>query len=671
MTAETAAAAIPEALAHFAALNDRLTATRSKLEKRALLTAYLQTLSVPDAGRAALFLAGTPFAEIDGRQLQVGGATLSKALVQLAGASEAALGQAYRRHGDLGDAAHDLLRDFHPEPAPPALTLADVETGFAALAEARGNASKLHAVLSLLARATPGEARYLVKLMTGDMRTGVKAAQVEEAIAHAYGAPLAEVRRANMLLGSLGEVVRMAGAATLAQAEMRLFHPLGFMLASPVDSVDEALERFQEELVLEAEGEGAALSPLAGEDAAPRKKRRKKRGAEPDGDAGTLAPGPAAVEVAIRAQMEDKFDGIRAQLHCGDPTQPGRVGLFSRNREDLAGSFPELIEAFARFGEPVILDGEILAWQPRPAGDDTLDEAARSLAGGRALPFSSLQQRLGRKRVTAEIRESIPVIFMAFDVLFSGGALLLEAPLAERRAVLEALAAQHTALTSIDGAAFHPAHDEAQTGLFADAASTPPPSAFPRLLLSPATPLSSAEQLDRAYTEARERGNEGVMLKAAGSLYQPGRRGYAWLKLKRTLPTLDVVITGAEYGTGRRSQHLSDYTFAVRGPDGAFQNVGKAYSGVTDAEMESLSRTLAEQTVEDFGHFRTVEPSVILEVAFNNVTRSARHSSGFALRFPRILRIRDDKPLAEIDTLERVEEIYNEQPDKPVEPAAR
>ena len=186
-------------------------------------------------------------------------------------------------------------------------------------------------------------------------------------------------------------------------------------------------------------------------------------------------------------------------------------------------------------------------------------------------------------------------------------------------------------------------------------------------MLSPARLVESAEDIDRAYTTARQRGNEGVMIKAADSEYLPGRRGLAWVKLKRELATLDVVITGAEYGHGKRAGLLSDYTFAVLGPDSELLNVGKAYSGVTDAEIAELTEFLKAHTLEDEGHFRTVEPLIVLEVAFNNIMRSPRHSSGFALRFPRILRLRPDKPLAEIDTLARVEEIYQSQVDKPTE----
>jgi DNA ligase-1 len=190
---------------------------------------------------------------------------------------------------------------------------------------------------------------------------------------------------------------------------------------------------------------------------------------------------------------------------------------------------------------------------------------------------------------------------------------------------------------------------------------------LPRLMLAPSRLVESAEEIDRAYAEARARANEGVMLKAAESIYQPGRRGLAWVKLKRELATLDVVITGAEYGHGRRAGLLSDYTFAVRDAAGELKNVGKAYSGVTDAEIAELTEFLKSHTLEDHGHFRTVEPLIVLEVAFNNIMRSDRHASGFALRFPRILRIRTDKPLEEIDTVERVEAIYQSQVDKPAE----
>jgi DNA ligase-1 len=595
---------------HFAELSDALAATPKKLEKRALIAAYLKSLPVEDAARAALWLSGSPFAETDRRALNIGGSLLSKAVAHLSGADRNAMHAAYRRHGDFGAASADLLTALPPHHA--TLTLTGIETIFANLAVARGSAAKLKLTIELLAQATPDEAKYLIKLILGNMRTGVQQSLVEEAIAAAFGAEVPVVRRAGMLLGNLAEVVGMASHGTLADASMRLFHPLGFMLASPVATVEEAIER-----VLAAR----AGAPL---------------GASPE----TSLPSES---LPLHAQMEDKYDGIRAQLHCGDPNEPGRVGLFSRSREDLSESFPELIEAFAGIAGSAILDGEILAW---------------NTAAQRALPFSSLQQRIGRRRVTQQMREQTPVVFMAFDALYLNDKLLLEEPLLERRTQLESFVARH-------GPATAEVTRRGQASLFAPENASPE---FPRLMLAPSMRLESAEQLDRAYEEARARGNEGVMLKGSHSIYQPGRRGLAWLKLKRELATLDVVVTGAEFGNGRRAAVLSDYTFAIRDGD-ELKNVGKAYSGLTDAEIAELTHFFKAHTLEDFETFRTVEPLIILEVAFNNVMRSDRHASGFALRFPRILRIRTDKPVAEIDTLQRVEEIYDGQPDKPAEAA--
>lgn len=577
----------------FAELCGSLAATTRKLEKRALIANALRSLTLRDAAVTALYLSGAPFAETDRRKLDVGGSLLSKALAEISHATPQAMYAAYRRHGDLGSAARDLLADHNP--SAPALTLEDIENAFIAIAAARGPGAKLPILRDLLTRAQPIEAKYLIKLISGDMRIGVKQSLVEEGIADAYGAETAAVRHAVMLQGDITGVVSLAAAGRLGEATMKLFHPLGFMLASPVESIEKAIERFREET-------GDAESPLR------------------------------------HVTLEDKYDGIRAQLHCGDPTQPGRVEIFSRNRADIGESFPELTTAFATIAESLILDGEILAWNP---------------CEDRALAFTALQQRLGRKRVSAEMLEQTPVIFMAFDVLYRGKQLLLELPLSERRAQLESLIAVHAPGTASS------AH-RGQSLLFNAAA-------FPRLKLAPATRLETAAQLDRAYSEARQRGNEGVMLKDLASVYQPGRRGLAWLKLKRELATLDVVVTGAEFGHGKRAGLLSDYTFAVRDGD-TLKNVGKAYSGLTNAEIAELTQFFEEHTLENFGGFRTVAPLKVLEVAFNNVMRSERHNSGFALRFPRIVRIRDDKPVSEIDTLARVEEIYNSQPEKGMEP---
>jgi len=652
------------AFAEVARLAEDLAGESSRLKKRAAIAAAVGAVvarpmsenpdirhpDFADAGRFCLYLAGQPFAEDDARKLNAGGALLSRVLKEVSQCSDEEMAAAYRRHGDLGAAAYDLLTQAEGQ-GPRAdgqggLALADVAEAFGAMAAARTTAARAAQVEALLRRASPLEAKYLLKLMLGDMRIGVKQSLVEEAIAlaaleascdpmsqnrdmgHPCSLPemVVAVRHAVMLEADLARAVQRAFAGTLGEARMRLFHPLGFMLASPVETPEEAVERF-------------AVSPESGNGAPTPMSENPDMG----------HPNSSTIE----ALLEDKFDGMRAQVHCGDAAQPGRVAIYSRNREDITESFPELVEALSGVREPLIFDGEILGWD---------------LTTEKALPFSVLGQRIGRKRVDNAVRREIPVVFMAFDVLFEAGELMLEKPLRERRARLEKLVERLHGVTT-SAVELDERASQVQAGLF-DEHHEYVAERVQRLKLSPARRVTSAEEVELAYAEARARANEGVMLKAAGSAYLPGRRGLAWVKLKRELATLDVVITGAEFGHGKRAGLLSDYTFAVRGPRGAngesgeLLNVGKAYSGVTDAEIAELTSWLDAHTLEDFGHYRTVEPLRVLEVAFNNVMRSDRHASGFALRFPRIVRLRSDKPVSEIDTLERVEEIFQGQPDK-------
>ncbi len=466
------------------------------------------------------------------------------------------------------------------------------------------------------------EAKYFIKLLLGDMRIGVKQSLVEEAIAAATGQGFRAVRHAGMLLGNLAVVVTLAREDALSTAHFQMFHPLGFMLATPAANAKAAYARFANSTGKVVEAGGIA---------------NVNKGSEP------------VARIEPSAQIEDKYDGVRAQIHCGDPEQPGRVRIFSRTREDVTPSFPEVAEWFAAVKTRAILDGEILAWDAK---------------ADRALPFTALQQRLGRKRVTDFMRGDIPVLYLAFDLLLEGEDLLLHVSLRKRRAHLEAWVA--AALQSVDSNALLMERPR-QVSLFEAEPGTEVNAALARLRLAPATAMISVQQIDEAFDAAQARGNEGLMLKSLASTYQPGRRGSAWVKLKRELATLDVVVTAVEYGHGRRAGVLSDYTFTVREGSG-LRNVGKAYSGLTDEEILKLTPWFLEHRVEpsavrsnQVGSSRGqifVEPKVVLEVAFNNVMQSDRHDSGYSLRFPRILRLRPDKPVKEIDTVARVTQIF-------------
>ncbi|HLW53869.1 MAG TPA: ATP-dependent DNA ligase [Candidatus Angelobacter sp.] len=569
----------------FAAVGDAVAATTKKTEKVRLVADYLHSLPVDEAAQAAVFLSGRAFPAWEERTLQVGGSLLWRTVAEISGKADVALTAAYRRHGDLGAAAADILEGISPTTS--SVSLGALARALDELAKTSVAAQKAGVLRELLERATAAETKYMVKIIGGDLRIGLRESLVEEAIAKAFDEKLADVQRANMLLGDIGETLRLAAARALDRATMRLFHPIGFMLASPAENAEEAFSYF------------------------------------------------------ARASVEDKYDGIRAQAHCGGNDDP-RIRLFSRTLDEISESFPELPPALRALPQTAILDGEILAW-------------SESLA--QALPFSELQKRLGRKKVSAELARAVPVVYVVFDVLFTGGALLIEQPLEERRKALEMLFA------SVPASSFNVEHWEAvegsQSQLMFEAGVTAG-GGIPRVILAPTVTASSAAHLDEIFNQARERGNEGLMIKDVASPYTPGRRGKSWLKLKRELATLDVVVTAVEWGHGKRVHVLSDYTFAVRDGD-QLLNIGKAYSGLTDAEIAEMTQWFLQHTIEDQGFRRKVEPKIVLEVAFNNMTRSARHSSGFALRFPRIVRIRKDKPVEEIDTLDSAKEIYEKQ----------
>src|SRR5690242_1128341 len=533
----------------FAQTCDAVASTTKKTEKVCLVSSLLQSLPIEDATQAAIFLTGRPFPRWEERVLGVGGRLLARLIGELSGKSGERMGSVYLKHGDLGDMAEELLAD---RSGVPGVSLGEVAAVFAQLAGARGQKEKSRLLRVLLAKARPAEVKYIVKIATGDLRIGLRESLVEEAIAKGYERPIEAVRRANMLLGDIGETLQCAFRNELESVRFRLFHPLDFMLATPVENAAEIFESAAESMV-----------------------------------------------------VEEKYDGIRAQAHkSGD-----RVMIFSRTLDEVV-EFPELREPLAALPGEFIFDGEILAWH-----------------GAQPLPFTQLQKRLGRKKPDARLIEEVPVKFVVFDLLFLDGELLLDSPLTERRRRLKQL------LTP------------AQSNYFQ---------------LAPERLCKTRDAIEYAFRAALAAGHEGIVAKAPDSLYTPGRRGRFWFKLKEPFATLDVVVTAVEYGHGKRHGVLSDYTFAVRDGD-RLLNIGKAYSGLTDAEIREFTDYFLEHTVEDEGYRRIVEPKIVLEVAFNNIQRSNRHESGFALRFPRILRIRTDKTPEQIDTLECVRELYARQ----------
>ena len=532
-------------LSDFTAVANAIGATTKKTEKERLLAAYLSLLDDASLERAVVFFSGSPFPRREERVTGVGGAAISDAVSEVSGRTSDEVWASWSKYGDAGDT---VAESFADDPSR-TITLSELAEYFDRIAATQGATEKKSILVELLRKVDAQGARYIVKILIGELRIGLQEGLVESAIAKAFGRSVNAVRRANMFTGDIGATALLARSDALASTKMTLFHPFAFMLAQP--------EEDPEEIV---------------------------------------------ASLGIGAFADDKYDGIRAQIHSDGK----QVRIYSRTLDNVTHRFPEIESAALQLERSVILDGEIVAFSDR------------------ILPFAIIQTRLGRRKVSEALLRNAPVAFFAFDLLYEDGEALFELPLGDRIERLQRV---------IRGGAIR---------------------------LSDQSPIRDAGHIDELFDAARARANEGLVVKDPGSIYTPGRRGKSWLKYKKALATLDCVVTAAEYGHGKRRSVLSDYTFAVR-RDEELLNIGKAYSGLTDVEIDQLTKHFKDTTTGRYGPVHLVEPKVVLEIAFDRIQESSRHKSGFALRFPRIVRIRDDKTPDQISTIDEVRRIYEGQ----------
>ena len=547
----------------FAETAEAIAGEPGKLAKTALLAAYLRSLDDDDLSAAARFFGST-------LSVSVGGATIVAAARAAWSVTDDELAAGYRASGDLGAALAPYLRPPHDLglfriPLTPATLMRLFDEMSGATGKSANRRRQILVERALGACETELVAKYVIKILTGELRIGLREGLVVDAIAEAFDATNDDVRRASMAAGDIGTVAVAAKDRQLARVEIAYGAPIAFMLASPLQFGSEYKELTRQSWL-----------------------------------------------------VEDKYDGVRIQAH----KRGENVRLFSRRLNETSGAWPEITEALRSLSGDFILDGEIVA-----------------MRGDTVLPFRLLQTRLQRKDPAPDLLEAVPVSYVVFDCLARGSEFLLDHSLEERR----------ERLTEIS---------RASDGVVRNAPWS--------VLESGATQEDIAER----FVAARARGNEGLLFKRSDSPYVPGKRGKGWLKLKRELDTLDTVVVAVEWGHGRRAQVLSDYTFAVRGGNGELLVIGKAYSGLTDAEIAEMTTWFlahripereAGRAYEALGLSRyemPVEPRVVVEIAFDVVHRSDLHKSGYALRFPRIVRLRPDKSPDQIDTLERVRSIY-------------
>lgn len=546
------------AFAALANLGEQLESTTKRLELANLVADFLQALQSEEIPPGVRLLIGQVFPEWDGRALNLSWRAVSDVVRELVNPTEGQQTRISSQAEDTGQGVRLLLEMARAKPQQgPPLTLLEVYHTLERIAEVEGQGSRARkeALLrGLLLRASPVEAKYIVKAVIGEMRHGVGEGIMIEAIAQAAGVKATLVRRANMLWGDLGEVACVAltsGEEGLRGATLKLFRPLKPMLAQTAEGLSEAFQRYKGHMALEY-----------------------------------------------------KLDGARVQIH----KQGQQVKIYSRQLSEVTASLPEVAEA-VRLGlaaEKAVVEGEVVG----------VDEA------GRPLPFQQLMRRFRRVHDVAALAREIPVQLYLFDLLYVDGESLIDTPNGERWQRLEEVAIG--------------------------------------LPLVPRIEPRTAEEGEAFVGAARRAGHEGVMAKDLRSSYTPGVRGRAWLKLKQVM-TLDCVIVAADWGYGRRHGWLSNYHLAVRDERGSFHVVGKTFKGLTDDEFREMTEQLLGLEVRRTRGTVYVQPRIVVEVLFNEVQRSPQYPSGFALRFARIHRIREDKSPREADTLRTLRELYEEQ----------
>ncbi len=541
----------------FCSVLERISST---LEMTARIAAFIKKIEDDDdLYNVILFLMGQVYPSWDERELGVGVGLVYEALKVVSGVDRGKIENLVKELGDLGLVAERLIRGkaqmtlFAEE-----LTIAKVREIFDKIASLEGEGSqkkKVMLLVDLYVSATPIEARYLTRLVLGEMRLGVGEGIIRDAIARAFLVDPELVERAYMITNDLGRVAVVAkreGKEGLKNLKIELHVPVKMMLAQVAESIEEAIREMK--------------------------------------------------NVAV----EWKFDGSRVQVHWGDE----KVTIYSRRLENVTKALPEIVEAVKKsVRENVILDGEVIA-----------------VKDGRPMPFQHVLRRFRRKHEITKVMGEISLIVYFFDILYDDGE-IIDLPLEERRKRLESVVKENEIVR-----------------------------------LAKQIVTNKKEDIEKVFREALDAGHEGAMLKNPKSPYIPGKRGKHWLKLKEVMETLDLVVIGGEWGEGRRSHLISSFELACRDPvTGKLLPVGKVGTGFTDEDLEELTRMFKPLIIYEDGKIVKFQPNVVFEVAYQEIQKSPKYESGYALRFPRFVRVREDKSPEEADTIDRIAQLYESQ----------
>ena len=584
---------------------ESIRSTTSKNKKVDLIVQYISGLDDDSLPIAVLFLSGKIFPKGSIYNLNVGFRTILQSLLEISRLDQTDVMRLHLEHGDMGTIAEYAISNkkivtlFNSvETLEEKPTLKEIYDQFRKIANLRGprsNNDKKNILKGLLLRCSPLEAKYLVKIISNEMRIGSYDGLIEIAIAKAFEKNVESIREAMLMSGDIANVALLSKRDELNLVTIKPYVPMSFMLADVMFTAEEIVKYFDRPLL-----------------------------------------------------CEYKYDGIRVQMH-----KFGNVcKLYSRNLADISYAFPELTHS--------ALDVRIKKAKTRPKKHDVhpdksdadnidrddinfiLDGELIAFKDDRPLPFQELQKRLRRKSMTNTILSEIPICYVVYDIMLYD----------QRQVIKDTLKSRKRLLTNFQ---------------FKDSI----------ISIAQSKAVSSVDEITNRFQKSRNEGHEGLVIKDPLSQYYPGKRGKYWIKLKEELDTIDAVVVIAEYGHGKRAGTLSDYTLAVKDYATSIDNqlasengenvfgdlkiIGKAYSGLSNKEIDYMTRKLRSIIIRDEGSKIIVKPEIVLEVSFDTIQQSDRHNSGYALRFPRIKNIRYDKELKDIDELEKIETIYQNQ----------
>lgn len=511
-----------------------------------------------DLYNIVLFLMGKVYPPWDEREVGVGTGLIYEAIRIATGVKKREIENTVRDTGDFGIAAENALQNKQQmtlfEEENTIKRLREVFNKMSSLVGEGSQKNKIKSMVDLYTSATPAEARYITRLVLGEMRLGVGEGIVRDAIAKAWDIKAEVVERAYMITNDYGRVAVVAkneGEEGLTAMKIELHTPVRMMLAQITENMEEELHKME------------------------------------------------------KAGVEWKFDGSRVQVHWGE----SKVIIYSRRLEDVTGALPEIVrEVKKNVKEGIILDGEVVA-----IGKN-----------GRPMSFQHILKRFRRKYDVEEMVEKVPLIAQFFDVLYAEGKEVIDLPLEERRKILES-SLQDTGVIKV-------ARQDV---------------------------TSSYKEVQKVYNEALSAGHEGAMLKNLKSAYIPGKRGKHWLKLKASVESLDLVVIGGEWGEGKRGHLLSSYELACNDPvSGDLIPVGRVATGFSDEQLEEFTELFKPLIEYEEGKKAVFQPKIVFEVGYQEIQKSPKYEGGYALRFPRFIRMRNDKDVDGADTIERVAKLY-------------